>query len=1606
MEAAGYTLTAQNLGTPGERNSRAVSNAGPAITEVHHYPALPAAGQQVLVTAQVQDPDGLSFLAVNYRIDPGTNYFVLAMTNNGSGLYSAVLPAQAAGVTAAFFIQASDNFVVSAPSAFPEDAPLREAVVRWGDNAVPGTLPLYRFWLTQTNVDRWTTEEKMSNRPKDMTFIYGTNRVIYNAGGWFHGSPYHSPSYNSPVGASCDYDLGFPKDDRLLGETDINLFRPGNGGGDGTGQGEVQAYWFGAQFGLPFLYHRPVIVYVNGQRRETVFHDAQQPNGDFVDQWFPDDAGGDLHKIQLGFEFGDTASGANESGYAVVGADLNRYVTTGGVKKQARYRATWPRRSSSAQELSDYTNIFNLVEVALTNAPLGSEAYTVAQMSTVDVEEWFKVHVTQHLYNNYDSFSYGGSQNAFAYKPERDRWRLLLWDVDFAFGGPANDANISTIGGAEHGPRNNHPPFARLYWQALIEAANGMMTAARSNPILDSRYSGINAGGGGVGSPQGIKDFIAARRTFILGQIAANQSPFTVNSLLDFSTDRNLITLSGTAPLEARTILINGVAYPLNWTSLSNWVIRVPLQSGSNTLVMTAVDPKGVPVPGLTRTVRVTYTGADERPQDKLVINEIMYNPSLAGASYVELYNTSASNVFDLTGWKLNGADFTFPNGALIEPGAYKLVVKEPSLFTEAYGPSGAIIGQFNGNLDHGGETLTLLQPGVGGAPDVLIDQVTYDDDLPWPSSADGPGSSLQLIDALQDNNRSANWAAVTIVSNGPPPAPQWMYVTATGNPTTSTLYLYLQSAGDVYVDDIKLVAGSQAEVGVNSVQNGDFESAFPGPWTVSPNHAASAVSTAVKHSGNASLHVLANAGGTTQGSAIWQVVSPSLVNGQPYTLSFWYLQSSNGGPLTLRLSGSGILSTVNIAPPGASNAVRFTPGFANNLRAPLPAFPTLWLNEVLPNNFFLGTNGVADRFGELDPWVELYNGGTTTVSLASYYLSGDYSNLTQWAFPPGAILGPKQFKLVWLDGETNESTATEWHASFRATPAIGSVVLAQGTNTASIIDYLNYSIPVLGRSYGSYPDGAVSGRRTFSTVTPAGTNNPASAPLEVRINEWMADNQATVVDPADLDPEDWFELYNPGTNAVDLTGCFLSDSLTNTTHWPVPSGTVLAPGGFLLIWADGETGQNNPLRRDLHAAFSLAKSGESIALFAPDGTVIDAITFPAQSTDVSQGRFPDGSATIVSFTNATPGYANLLLTSNTAPSLGFLPDRTIDEGALLTFTVTATDTNVPAQTLTYSLVGIVPDGVTLNPTNGVFRWIPGEEQGPENYAVTIRVSDSGVPSLSASQTFTVTVNEVNNAPVLAPVLSRTVSEGNLLVVTNAATDPDAGAHVLTFSLEPGAPEGMSITSTGVITWTPTEAQGPGTYAVTVRVTDDGAPALSATTTFSVFVVEVNTPPELATIADRTVGVGQSVSFSIAATDVDVPLQNLTFSLQTGMPDAGVDPNTGAFAWTPGPLAAGTTNQFTVMVSDHGSPAMTATRSFSVYVISGLRAGITREGEVVSITFPSQPGKTYRVEYRDDLGAGEWTTAGPDTVAAGATTIVTDSAAGTTQRFYRVQELP
>lgn len=143
-------------------------------------------------------------------------------------------------------------------------------------------------------------------------------------------------------------------------------------------------------------------------------------------------------------------------------------------------------------------------------------------------------------------------------------------------------------------------------------------------------------------------------------------------------------------------------------------------------------------------------------------------------------------------------------------------------------------------------------------------------------------------------------------------------------------------------------------------------------------------------------------------------------------------------------------------------------------------------------------------------------------------------------------------------------------------------------------------------------------------------------------INEFMAFNTSCCADTDSGTPEfdDWIEIYNKGSVAVNLAAMYLSDDKTNPFQHRIPSDnatlTTIAPGGYLILWADNTQSQG-----PLHFEFALANAGEDVALFYIDGRSIDTYTFGAQSENVSFGRTTDGAFTWKSFNTPTPGKTN-----------------------------------------------------------------------------------------------------------------------------------------------------------------------------------------------------------------------------------------------------------------------------------------------------------------------------------------------------------------------------
>jgi len=151
-----------------------------------------------------------------------------------------------------------------------------------------------------------------------------------------------------------------------------------------------------------------------------------------------------------------------------------------------------------------------------------------------------------------------------------------------------------------------------------------------------------------------------------------------------------------------------------------------------------------------------------------VVINEIHYNgeSNTAVNEFVELHNTGSDSI-NISGWSFSdGVDFMFPPGSEIVAGGYAVVAERPSSILSQFGV--ACFGPYSQNFSNGGEQVTL-STSIGGA---AVASFTYQDNLPWPTAADGSGYSLIpliLIDQADGTlNDGTHWRASTTLNGSP----------------------------------------------------------------------------------------------------------------------------------------------------------------------------------------------------------------------------------------------------------------------------------------------------------------------------------------------------------------------------------------------------------------------------------------------------------------------------------------------------------------------------------------------------------------------------------------------------------------------------------------------------------------------------------------------------------------------------------------------------------------------------------------------------------------------------------------------------------------------
>jgi len=673
LEATGTLPVPNNLGSPGIPNSTYITNAGPAIYHVTHVPPLPAAGQPAVVTLNASDPDGVTNLTLYYRLDPATNYTAVPMKDDGTGgdavprdgVYSATIPGQAANQIVAFYISATDGLGAATrfPALRPQDnEPVRECLVMFGDGNPGGSFGVYHLWVSQTNSTRWANLGNLSNEGIDCTMVNG-NRVIYNMQAHFAGSPYHQ-DFDTPAGALCHYKWMFNDDDKFLGATSFNkIHQPGNGAGDDPSlQREQLANTLLRALHVPWLNRRYMVVYVNGNRRGDLMEDAQCPDSDMVKEYFPNDTGGFLYKMQPWFEFAPQLSGEDMGFDNQSWVTLNHYTTTGGAEKMARYRYDYEMRRTP-DSANNYTNVYALVTAA--NA-YGASNYVAGLENIADMENWMRVFAANHAAGNWDSFGAQNGQNLYGYiGTQGTKYSLMMWDYNIVFGNQNFSwnpgENLLTVDGSDPYLQDiyNTPVFLRMYWRALQELVNGPLSVANSGPLVSAKYTVFTENGFSVEDPAvNIEPWLAQAQSSIASQLAnVNASSFTVNPAA--TTNGGLAYLTGVAPVNVDTIWVNGVAYVPTWTSFTTWTVAVPLQHGTNLLGVTGVDHYGQPIAGDNGNVSVVYGGTNAPSPDY-----VAYSP--AGSVYAQTFDSlpdpGATSVNSGNPVTINGTNYSLAN--------------------------------------------------------------------------------------------------------------------------------------------------------------------------------------------------------------------------------------------------------------------------------------------------------------------------------------------------------------------------------------------------------------------------------------------------------------------------------------------------------------------------------------------------------------------------------------------------------------------------------------------------------------------------------------------------------------------------------------------------------------------------------------------------------------------------------------------------------------------------------------------------------------------------------------------------------------------------------
>ncbi len=551
---------------------------------------------------------------------------------------------------------------------------------------------------------------------------------------------------------------------------------------------------------------------------------------------------------------------------------------------------------------------------------------------------------------------------------------------------------------------------------------------------------------------------------------------------------------------------------------------------------------------------------------------EIMYNPPGGDAyEFIELANLGGAPV-DLSGFRLEGVEFRFPEPFPPLAAGARLVLANAAntnAFATRY-PGVPVAGWFKGALANGGERLALLDR-VGR----VVASVEYDDEGAWPPEPDGDGFSLEITDPAGDPDDPANWHASAVTGGTPgapnstpaPPAVRLNEIFAVGTDRQNPDWVELFNPGSLAVN----LAGWQLA--------GDSTNKFTFP-----------ANTVL--AGGGYLRVWCDSGNTPAG---WR--APFGLKRTGETLRLLDPRGRRVDAVTYGLQPGGF-SVGRVGPAAAWQLTEPTPLAPNEPAALAPA------ERVVINEFL--ANAPA---GE-DDWIEFFNRDPALPAALRGLWIGTSNALQQ--ILSLSFLAPEGFGVLRADGNPGPD-----HLDFRLPAAGDTLVLYDPVGNE--LQRLSYKNALEGVSSGLLPDGT-GGLTQFPGSASPGAPNYVHTNTTLLLNEVLA-RAERFTRPGAAAPADWIELVNLDTNAVNLTGYSLSLGRARPGQWTFPAGVTLLAGGHLVVDCDGSRPASTTATPPLNTGRALRNEGTEVYLFDPNGRLLDAVEFGFALADQAIGR-------------------------------------------------------------------------------------------------------------------------------------------------------------------------------------------------------------------------------------------------------------------------------------------------------------------------------------------------------------------------------------------------